>query len=158
MIVKMHALSGYGLMLACALIFSSCAASHQEMMARDHLEHVQTAYAMAKADPIVAANAMLPLMDAGKTLEAAELARDFNEMTHLAYIAEKQIQIAAAMARIKAARQTIEELRRENDNMLEQLNARARSAVDPAASMREDQAKAEEERRHSRQQGGEPHQ
>jgi hypothetical protein len=146
MIVKMHALSGYGLMLALALMFSGCAASHQEIMARDHLAHVQTAYAVAKADPIVAANAPLPLMDAGKTLEAAEQARDFNEMSHLAYIAEKQTQIAAAMARIKVARQKIGELRRENDHLLEQLSVRARSAVDPAASLREDQAKAEEER------------
>jgi hypothetical protein len=101
---------------------------------------------VAKADPIVAANAPLPLMDAGKTLEAAEQARDFNEMSHLAYIAEKQTQIAAAMARIKVARQKIGELRRENDHLLEQLSVRARSAVDPAASLREDQAKAEEER------------
>jgi len=68
-------------------------------------------------------------------------------MNHLAYIAEKQTQIAAAMARIKVARQKTGELRRENDHMLDQLNARARSTVDPAASMREDRAKAEEERR-----------
>ncbi|WP_373501081.1 DUF4398 domain-containing protein [Desulfococcus sp.] len=156
MTFKMHALSGYGLMLALALIFSGCAASHQEIMARDHLARARTAYTMAKADPIVAANAPIPLMDAGKTLEAAEQARDFNEMNHLTYIAEKQTHIAAAMARIKVARQKSGELRRENDQMLEQLNARAQSAVDPEASMREDRAKAEEERRQSRQQGG-PH-
>ena len=150
MTVTMHALSGYGLMLALALIFSGCAASHQETMARDHLANVQTAYNLAKADPIVAANAPMPLMDAGKTLEAAELARDFNEMNHLTYIAEKQTQIAAAIARIKVARQKIGEFRSENDQLLEQVSSRARSAVDPAASMREDRAKAEEERRQSR--------
>ncbi len=89
MTFKMHALSGYGLILALALIFSGCAASQQEIMARDHLANARTAYNMAKADPTVAANAPMPLMDAGKTLEAAEQARDFNEMNHLAYMAER---------------------------------------------------------------------
>ncbi|MBN2109275.1 MAG: DUF4398 domain-containing protein [Deltaproteobacteria bacterium] len=157
MTVRMHTIPGYGLMLALALVFSGCAASHQEIMARNRLSNVQTIYNLAKADSMVAANAPMPLMNAGKTLEAAEQARDFNEMNHLTYIAEKQTHIAAAMARIKAARQKIGELRRENDQMLGQLNARAQSAVDPAASMREDRAKAEEERRQSRQQGGDPH-
>jgi len=155
MTVNMHALSGYGLMLALALIFSGCAASHQEIMARDHLAKARTAYTLAKADPMVAANAPMPLMDAGKTLEAAAQARDFNEMNHLTYIAEKQTQIAAAIARIRVARQKSGELRRENDQMIEQLHAHARAAVDPEASKREDRAKAEEERRQNRQQGAE---
>jgi len=147
MTVKTHALSGYGLILALALIFSGCAASQQEIMARDHLANARTAYNQAKADPTVEANAPMPLMDAGKTLEAAEQARDFNEMNHLAYMAERATQIATAIARIQAARQKSDKLRRENDQMLRQFDARARSAVDPEADRREDRAKAEEERR-----------
>ena len=118
-------------------------------MARDHLANARTAYNLAKADPTVAANAPMPLMDAEKTLEAAEQARDFNEMNHLAYMAERETQIATAIARIKAARQKSGELRLENDQMIEQLDARARSTVDPEADKREDRAKAEEERRES---------
>ncbi len=147
MTVKMHALSGYGLILALALIFSGCAASRQEIMARDHLANARAAYNQAKADPTVEANAPMSLMDAGKTLEAAEQARDFNEMNHLAYMAERATQIATAIARIQAARQKSDKLRLENDQMLRQLDARARSAVDPEADRREDRAKAEEERR-----------
>ena len=147
MTVKIHALSGYGLILCLALIFSGCAASQQELMARDHLANARTTYNKAKADPSVEANARMPLMDAGKTLEAAEQARDFNEMDHLTYIAEKQTQIATAIARITVARQKSGELRRENDQMIEKLDARARSTVDPEADRREDRAKAEEERR-----------
>jgi hypothetical protein len=150
MTVTMHTLSGYGFMLALAFVFSGCAASRQEIMARDHLASAQAAYSMAKADPLVEANAPVPLMDAGKTLEAAKQARDFDEMCHLAYMAERETQIASAMARIKAARQKSGELRRENDQMLKQLDARARAIVDPEASMREDRAKAEEERRQNR--------
>ena len=74
MTVKMHALSGYGLILALALIFSGCAASRQEIMARDHLANARAAYNLAKADPTVEAHAPMSLMDAGKTLEAAEQA------------------------------------------------------------------------------------
>ena len=118
MTVKMHTLSGYGLILALALIFSGCAASQQELMARDHLANARTAYNQAKADPTVADNAPMPLMDAGKTLEAAEQARDFNEMNHLAYMAERETQIAASMARIKVAREKSDVLRRENDEMI----------------------------------------
>ena len=147
MTVKMHTLSGYGLILALALIFSGCAASQQELMARDHLANARTAYNQAKADPTVADNAPMPLMDAGKTLEAAEQARDFNEMNHLAYMAERETQIAASMARIKVAREKSDVLRRENDEMIKQLSNRAFSTVDPEADKREDRAKAEEERR-----------
>ena len=146
MTVKMHNLSGYGLILALAFVFSGCAASQQEIMARDHLASARTAYNLAKADPKVGANASMPLRNAGATLEAAEQARDFNEMNHLAYMAERETQIATAIARIKAARQKSGELRLENDQMIEQLDARAREAVDPEASRREDRAKAEEER------------
>jgi hypothetical protein len=150
MTIRMHTVSGCGLLLALALVFSGCAASHQEIMARDHLAQVRAAYNQVKADPRVEANAPVPLRDAVKTLEAAEKARDFNEMNHLTYLAEKEIQIAAAIARIKIARQKSGELRRENDLLIDRLTARARSAVDPAASLREDRAKAEEERRQGR--------
>ena len=147
MTVKMHTLSGYGLILTLALIFSGCAASQQEIMARDHLANARTAYNQAKADPTVEANAPMPLMDAGNTLEAAEQARDFYEMDHLAYMAARETQIATAIARITVARQKSGELRRENDQMIEKLDAHARSTVDPEADRREDRAKAEEERR-----------
>ena len=147
MTVKMHALSGYGLMLCLALIFSGCAASQQEIMARENLAKTWTVYNQAKADPTVAANAPMPLMDVEKTLEAAEQARDFNEMNHLAYMAERETQIAAAMARIKVARQKSVELRMENDQMIKQLNARALSTEDPEAAKKEERAAAEMERR-----------
>ena len=146
MTINMQSISGYGLLLALALVFSGCAASQQEIMARNNLARARANYNQAKADPLVEANASMPLMDAGKTLEAAEQARNFDEMNHLTYIAEKETQIASAMARIKAARQKSGELRRENDQMIQQLDARAREAVDPEASKREDRAKAEEER------------
>jgi len=147
MTVKMHTLSGYGLILALAFAFSGCAASQQELMARDHLASARTAYNQAKADPTVEANAAMPLRDAGTTLEAAEQSRDFNEMEHLAYLVERETQIATAMARIKVARQKSGKLRRDNDQMIEQLKARAQQAVDPEASKQEDRAAAEEERR-----------
>ena len=67
------------------------------------LMSAQDSYLQAKADPNVAANAAVPLYEAEKMLNQAINAESDDEMTHLAYMADKQTAIAVAMAEQKAA-------------------------------------------------------
>ena len=133
------------LLLAC---FAGCATarSAREMEAREHLASARAALRAAQADPQVAAAAPGSLADAQKTLEGADQVRDFDEMDHRAYMARRQTETAVASARLKAARQKSEALRRENEALILQLGSRARQAIDPEADRLEDAAAAEEQR------------
>ena len=82
-----------------ALLSYGCAGPSENaalMSARD-------AYMQAKADPNVAANAAVPLYEAQKMLTQAENAENDVQMSHLAYMADRQTAIAVAMADQKAA-------------------------------------------------------
>jgi outer membrane protein OmpA-like peptidoglycan-associated protein len=111
---------GLGLFIPFLLIFTGCGPSHQEMMARDHLANAKTAYANAKADPDVEINAQVPLMDAGKAVEAASQAKEFGEMDHLAYLAERKTQIAVATAEEQMAENDKKALAMETEQLIVQ--------------------------------------
>ena len=87
-------------------------------MAKDSLERARTAYLQAKANPKIEAFAPLPMADAGKAVQAAEQAKNYEEKQHLAYVAEKKSQIAVAMAETKMAEQEAEKLSRETAEVL----------------------------------------
>ena len=108
------------------LIFAGCGPSQQEKMARDRLDSARTTYSQVKANPNVEAYALVPLLDAGKALQAAEQAKDYKAMEHLAYLAERKSQIAATIAEGKAAERETERLEREKAEIL--LRKREREA------------------------------
>lgn len=112
------------LLVALASLLGACAPSQQEIMARNRLEQAQKAYAESKADPQVEALAPLALADASKVLQQAEQAKDFGEMDHLAYLAERKAKIAATVAEQRAAEKQTEALTKETDDMLSQKRDR----------------------------------
>jgi len=108
---------GFGLFIPCLLIFA-CGPSQQEMMARDHLANAKAAYAQARANPNVEINAQIPLFDAGRAVEAAEHAREYDEMDHLSYLAEKKTRIAVATAEEQMAENDIKSLSRSTERLV----------------------------------------
>jgi len=106
------------------LIFAGCGPSQQEKMAKDRLDSARATYAKVKADPNVEAYAPVPLMDAGKALQTAEQAKDYKVMEHLAYLAERKSQLAAAIAEGKAAERETERLDKERAEILLQKRER----------------------------------
>jgi OmpA-OmpF porin, OOP family len=90
-----------------------------EQLAKDRLEQARTAYAQAKANPIVESYAMKSLLEAEKTLKEAEQIREkvyspspgdpkandpglrklsLEDISRLAYMAERKSQISEALA------------------------------------------------------------
>jgi outer membrane protein OmpA-like peptidoglycan-associated protein len=90
------------------------------MMARDHLANAKAAYVQAKANPNVEINARIPLKDAGSAVEAASQAKEFDEMDHLAYLAERKTQIAVATAEEQMAENDKKALSRETERLIVQ--------------------------------------
>ena len=81
------------------------------------LERARDAYQRARQDPAVVGRAAVALDKAGQTLEQAELLwtkeKDVIETEHLAYIAEKRIEIARVTARRRLAADEIQQLKSE---------------------------------------------
>ena len=102
-----------GLAIPVAFLVVGCAPSQQQIIAKDRLAQVRTAYLQAKANPNVEAFAELPMAEAGKALRAAEQAKNAEEIEQLAYVAEKKTQIAVAVAETKMAERDADQLSRE---------------------------------------------
>jgi len=120
--------TGFGLFTPFLLIFAGCGPSQQEMMARDHLANAKAAYAQARANPNVESNAQIPLMNAGRAVEAAAQAKKFDEMDHLAYLADRKIQIAVATAEEQLAENDKKALSRETERLIVQGREREQKA------------------------------
>jgi outer membrane protein OmpA-like peptidoglycan-associated protein len=91
------------------------------------LEDAWASYSSAKADPEVAANAPVALYEAEKTLRGADKAwedDDRAEAVHQAYLAQKRVEIARAVAAQRQAEQEAENLNAERQKVL--LSARTR--------------------------------
>ncbi|MFH1701902.1 MAG: OmpA family protein [Nitrospirota bacterium] len=88
------------------------------------LERARVVYSQAQSDPKITANAQVAMYEAGQALQKAEQAEDMEEMKHLAYIAERQTQLAVAVAEKKIAETDMELLSREREKIL--LEARER--------------------------------
>jgi Outer membrane protein and related peptidoglycan-associated (lipo)proteins len=95
------------------------------------LERARQAYAQAEQNPVVTANAAVALHEAGQTLRQAEQAEDQEEMEHLAYLAEKKVEIARTEAQKKMAEANAERLLKERDQV--RLEARTREAEEATA-------------------------
>jgi outer membrane protein OmpA-like peptidoglycan-associated protein len=119
---------GFVLFIPFLLTFAGCGPSRQEMMARDHLANAKAAYAQARANPNVEINARIPLMDAGRAVEAASQAQEYDEMDHLAYLAERKTRIAVATAEEQMAENDKKALSRETERMIVQGREREQGA------------------------------
>ncbi len=115
------------------------------------LERARAAYMAAESNPEVKANAPVALYEAGKALEKAEIAGDLEEKRHLSYLAEKNAEIAVALAEQKKAEQEIEALKWEEERAilesrrLETSDRNARTAREEATKFKtEAEAKARE--------------
>ena len=113
--------SGMGILLPFVLLFlfiAGCGLSHKEMMAKDQMERARKAYAEAKANPNVEAYAPLQLQDAGMTLQAAEQAKETDDILQLGYLAEKKTWFAVTTADGKVAERVIDKLNVENAELI----------------------------------------
>src|SRR5450759_2312066 len=98
--------SGTGILLPFGLLFlfiSGCALSHKEVMAKDQMERARKTYAEVKANANVDANAPLQLQEAGKALQAAEQAKETDDILQLGYLAERKARFAVTTADGKVA-------------------------------------------------------
>jgi outer membrane protein OmpA-like peptidoglycan-associated protein len=117
-------------------VLAGCATvDPSEQIAKDRLERARTAYAQAKANPIVESFSLKTLQEAEKTLQAAEEVRTkvyspnpldpskgydsweknlfFNDIARLAYMAERKSQTAVTLAEGVVTRNEIVKLGRE---------------------------------------------
>ncbi len=113
---------GLGLLISVSLlilIVTGCA-SQQEMRAKESVDRASSAYAQAKANPKVEANAPTPLREAGGLLEEAKQARSYREMERLGYLSEKKSQIAVAASEGKEFEKQREALKKEEKDLFNQ--------------------------------------
>jgi outer membrane protein OmpA-like peptidoglycan-associated protein len=101
------------------------------------LERARAAYSQAQSNPEITANAPVALYEAGQALQKAEQAKDIEEMEHLAYMTERQTQLAIAVAEKKIAENEMELLSKERERILlearEREIKRARSEAEASA-------------------------
>jgi outer membrane protein OmpA-like peptidoglycan-associated protein len=138
--------AGVGLFILFILIVSGCGPSKKEIMAKSHLANAKEAYAYAEANPDVKMNAQLPLMEARVAVEAASKAKEFDEMDHLAYQAEKKTQIAVATAEERMSENAKRSIGMETARLMAQGQEREQTArkeaMDSDTSARESSAEA----------------
>jgi hypothetical protein len=119
--------------------------AEQQAAAQSQLKRAQGAYAQASADPAVQESAQLPLLDAQKTLQAAERATDVQDIKQLAYQAEKKSQAATAIGEYRKTEQETQALTKEtNDILLQKREAEAKAArgeLDKSRQVNEARAK-----------------
>ncbi len=114
-------------------VLAGCAAvDPSEQIARDRLEQARMAYTQAKANPIVESYSLKTLLEAEKTLQAAEQVRQkvylsnppkpydsrekkfmFDDIARLAYMAERKSQTSVAIAEGVVTRNEIVKLGKE---------------------------------------------
>jgi outer membrane protein OmpA-like peptidoglycan-associated protein len=132
------------------VVVAGCASAEKEQAAKAQLERAQAAYRQAQADPNVQAYAQLRLADAQKAVQAAEQAKDLDDIQQLGYLAEKKAQIASLAGASRKAEQDAQQLSKETSDVILQKRDRelraARSEAE-AKGREADQARAAAEAR-----------
>jgi outer membrane protein OmpA-like peptidoglycan-associated protein len=132
------------------ILFTIGCATVQEKEKNVALERARAAYSQVQANPDISSNAQVAMHEAAQALQKAEQAKDVKEMEHLAYLAERQAQLAVAIADRKMAENERERLIKERDKILlearERELERARSEAE-AMSLEIERAKKEAEAR-----------
>jgi outer membrane protein OmpA-like peptidoglycan-associated protein len=124
---------------------AGCVSAEQQAAAQAQLKRAQAAYAQASADPSVQASAQVPLLDAQKTLQAAERATDVKDIQQLGYLAERKSQTAEEIGLIRKTEQEAQALTKEtSDILLQKREAEAKAAraeLDKARQVNEARAR-----------------
>jgi outer membrane protein OmpA-like peptidoglycan-associated protein len=131
-------------------VMAGCASAEKEQAAKAQLERAQAAYRKAQADPNVQAYAQLRLADAQKAMQAAEQAKDLDDIQQLGYLAEKKAQIASLAGASRKAEQDAQQLSKETSDVILQKRERelrAARAEAEAKGREADQARAAAEAR-----------
>ena len=105
-------------------VVTGCASTDLGPAAKAQLERAQIAYRQAQADPNVQSYAQLRLSEAQKAIQAAEQAKDAEEMLHLGYVAEKKAQIASTAGASRKTEQDTQQLGKETSDILLQKRDR----------------------------------
>jgi outer membrane protein OmpA-like peptidoglycan-associated protein len=82
------------------------------------LERAKAAYQLVENNPGVQKNAAVAIYEAKRSLEKAETAQKKEDIDREAYRAERQVQIAVAIAELKMAEKQINDLTKENEKLL----------------------------------------
>ncbi|HYE34761.1 OmpA family protein [Methylocaldum sp.] len=98
--------------LAVIAACSGCATQNES------LERARMSYSQAQQDTEIAQNAPVALAEAGQALRRAEDADDEDETTHLAYIAQRKVEIARAMAETRKAEAEAQQLLDDREKLL----------------------------------------
>lgn len=112
---------GGGILIPAVLLsflVAGCGPSQQEIMAKDRLEKAQAFFKQVKSNSDVQAYAPAPLYDAQKAMTAAEQAKDYQEMEHLSYLAEKKSQMTMAIAEQRKAEKETGALSKETAELI----------------------------------------
>ncbi|MBP1151885.1 MULTISPECIES: OmpA family protein [Methylocaldum] len=94
----------------------------------ESLEKARLSYSQAQQDVEIAQNAPVALAEAGETLRQAENADDEDETTHLAYIAQRKVEIARAIAETRKAESETQQILDERERLLLQQELSALKA------------------------------
>ncbi|MFH2043661.1 MAG: OmpA family protein [Pseudomonadota bacterium] len=104
-------------MLIISLV-AGCGPSHNQMMAKDHLDRARNSLAQAESNQYVTNYGQGHLTEAGDAIKAGELASDYKEIDHQAYLAERKTQIAKAITEGKLAEKEEEAYSRQKDRLV----------------------------------------
>jgi outer membrane protein OmpA-like peptidoglycan-associated protein len=102
-------------LLVLTFMTAGCASTPQVNPA---LERARAAYQLVENNPGVQKNAAVALYEARRSLEKAEAAKKKEDVDREAYRAERQVQIAVAIAEQKTAEKQIDDLTKENEKLL----------------------------------------
>jgi outer membrane protein OmpA-like peptidoglycan-associated protein len=112
-----------------SFLVSGCGPSQQEIMAKDRLETAKGFYERVKSNPDVHTYAPAALYDAQKAMSAAEQAKDYQQVEHLTYMAERKAQMATAVAGQRKAEKETASLSKEiGELVLQKRDEEARLA------------------------------
>jgi outer membrane protein OmpA-like peptidoglycan-associated protein len=117
------------------------------------LESARQAYSNAEANPDVKTNAPVAFYEAGKALEKAEKAENLDEKQHISYLAEKNSEMAVALAEQKKAEKEMSLLKKEKGEVIlesrrvemEQAKSAAATSAGDARAAREESMKLKTE-------------
>jgi OmpA-OmpF porin, OOP family len=112
---------GGGILIPAVLLsflVAGCGPSQQEIMAKDRLEKAQAFFRQVKSNSDVQAYAPAPLYDAQKAMDAAERAKDYQEMEHLSYLAERKSQMVMAITEQRKAEKETGALSKETAELI----------------------------------------
>lgn len=118
-------------LVSAVLLLSACATHNAA------LDQARAAYDRARQDANIAKYAPVALSEAGQTLSQAEQASGRDEAAHLAYLAQRQVEIAEAEAQGKMAEHQARSLLGRRDKLLlEQRNREVRDLQSQLADLR----------------------